>query len=97
MQRTPINIFVQRGHDKNTWELGNLGNSLSNSLVTVKGVKLLTNNPWCDSDQLSKSLVLGTHVEKKYSCLKPAMIFLFSNFLVLTNSWLENSLYCCNQ
>ena len=32
---TPINIFVQRGHGKNTWELGNLGNSLSNSIVTV--------------------------------------------------------------
>ena len=35
MQGTQINIFVQRGHDKNTWKLGNLGNSLSNSLVTV--------------------------------------------------------------
>ena len=32
-----------------------------------------------------KSLALRTHVEKKYSCLKPAMIVLFSNFLVLTN------------
>ena len=27
--------FVQRGHGKSTWELGNLGNSLSNSHVTV--------------------------------------------------------------
>ena len=35
MQGTQINIFVQKGHSKNTWEFGNLGNSLSNSLVTV--------------------------------------------------------------
>ena len=35
MQGTPINIFVQRGYGKNTWELGNLGKSLSNFRVTV--------------------------------------------------------------
>ena len=32
-----------------------------------------------------KSLVLGSHVVK-HSCLKPAMIFVFLNFLVATNS-----------
>ena len=54
---------------------------LSYSLVTVEGLKLLTNNPWCSSVQLSKipSVV-------KLSCLKSAMIFVFSNFLVATNS-----------
>ena len=59
MKGTRINIFVQRGHGKNTWLLGNLGNSLSNSLVTVLGLKLLTNNPWCGSDQLSKIPCIG--------------------------------------
>ena len=61
MQGTPINIFVQMGHGKNTWELGNLGNSLSNSLVTVK---LLTNNPWYGSDQLSKIASIGIPCRK---------------------------------
>ena len=57
------------------------------------GVKLLINNPWCGSDQLSKISSTGNPCRKKiYSCPKPAMIFLFSNFLVLTNSWLENRL-----
>ena len=65
MQGTPINIFVQRGHGKNTWELDNLVYSLSNSLVTVKGVKLLTNYPWCGSDQLSKIPSIGNPCRKK--------------------------------
>ena len=65
MQGTSINSFVQRGHGKNTWEFGNLGNSLSNSLVTVKGLKLLTNNPWCGSDQLSKIPSIGNPCRKK--------------------------------
>ena len=63
MQCTPINIFIQRGHVRTTWELDNLGNCLSNSLVTVQGLKLLTNNPWCHSGvaviNCPKSLVLA--------------------------------------
>ena len=56
--------FVQRGHIKSTWELGNFRNSLSNSLVTVQGLKLLTNNPWCGSDQLSKIPSIGNPCRK---------------------------------
>ena len=65
MQGTRINIFVQRGHGKNTWELGNLGNSLSKSLVTVLGVKTVDYNPWYGSDQLSKIASIGNSCRKK--------------------------------
>ena len=44
---------------KTTCELDNLGNCLSNSLVTVEGLELLTNDPWCGSDQLSKIPSIG--------------------------------------
>ena len=64
MQGTLINIFVQRGQGKNTWELGSLGNSMSNSLVTVYGLTLLTNNPWCGSDQLPKIPSIGNSCRK---------------------------------
>ena len=37
MHGTPINICVQRGHGRTTWDLDNLRNCLSYSLVTVKG------------------------------------------------------------
>ena len=59
MNGTPINIVVQRGHGRTTWELDNLGNCLSDPLVTAEGLKLLTNNPWCGSDQLSNILSIG--------------------------------------
>ena len=65
MLGTPINIFVQRGHGKNTWELGNSVYSLSNSLLTVKGVKLVTYYPWWGSDQLSKIPSIGNPRRKK--------------------------------
>ena len=64
MHGTPINIQVERGHGRTTWELDNLGNCLSNSLVTVEGLKLLTYNPWCGSDQLSKIPSIGQPCSK---------------------------------
>ena len=39
---TTINICVQRGHGRTTWEVDNLGNCLSNSFVTIEGLKLLS-------------------------------------------------------
>ena len=59
MQGTPINNCPKGASGKNIWEMGNLGNSLSNSLVTVYVLKLLIDNPCCGSDQLSKNPSIG--------------------------------------
>ena len=71
-------------HSKGAWQdyqgVKLLENCLSNSLVTVEGLKV-------DGEvviNIQIFLLLGIHVGKT-SCLKPTMIFLFSNFLVATN------------
>ena len=65
MQGTLINIFVQRGHGKNTLEMGQFGKKPVYFPCDCLWIKLLTNNPWCGSDQLSKILSIRNPYGKK--------------------------------